>query len=384
MRGRLNPILAAINGLFTLTLVAFVAFGVLLYYAKQQFDQQGPLKHTSILVIPKGEGVTDIADRLERNGIITDRRIFKAAVIYFRAGSKLKAGEYQIHKGSSMRQVLDTLVEGRAILHKVSIPEGWTSERVVERLRADPMLTGEIAAIPPEGSLLPDTYKYGRGTTRKELIEQMQAAQTRLLNKLWEGRVADLPLATPEDAVILASIVEKETGRADERREVAAVFINRLRKRMRLESDPTVIYGIAGGRGRLDRPIYRSDLDKETPYNTYKISGLPPTPIANPGRAALEAVMQPATTKALFFVADGTGGHAFSETLNEHNRNVAAWRRIERARRAAERAAAAEKAAAETRSAVLSTEDDVLGGGASETLGATGVPVPGRRSRPSR
>ncbi|MFN3869155.1 MAG: endolytic transglycosylase MltG, partial [Hyphomicrobiaceae bacterium] len=242
----------------------------------------------------------------------------------------LKAGEYEIRKAASMSAVHATLVEGKSILYKVTLPEGLTSAQIVERLMAEENLTGEIAEIPAEGSLLPDTYRFSRGMSRQELIERMQVEQRKFLAQMWEKRQPNLPVSTPEQALILASIVEKETGRADERHRVAGVFVNRLRKGMRLQSDPTIIYGIVGGKGSLGRPITRSDIDGKTAYNTYQISGLPPGPICNPGRPAIEATLDPAATNDLFFVADGSGGHAFSETLKEHNAAVANWRKVEK------------------------------------------------------
>jgi UPF0755 protein len=241
-----------------------------------------------------------------------------------------------------MREVLDTLVEGKAILHTVSIPEGLTSYQVVERLNAHPELTGKINIVPPEGSLLPDTYRFARGTDREELIARMQNEQRKFVEKVWPKRASDLPFKTPEEAVNLASIVEREAGKADERPRVAAVFVNRLRKNMKLQSDPTIIYGLSGGKGTLGRPILRTEIQQMTPYNTYTIKGLPPTPIANPGRAALEAVLKPAKTGDLYFVADGTGGHTFSETYDEHKKGVGEWRNIEREIRAKQEAAKAE------------------------------------------
>ncbi|MFQ5625379.1 MAG: endolytic transglycosylase MltG, partial [Methyloligellaceae bacterium] len=335
----------------SLLVVALLAVGGLVYFAKLQFDKKGPLDHTTVFVIPRGEGVNVIAERLEHEGIISDRRIFVASVIYFKVQERLKAGEYELRKYSSMREVLDKLVEGRAVLHKVSIPEGLTSEQILARLNAHTMLKGEIPEIPPEGSLLPDTYKFSRGMTRQDLIGRMQAEQHKFVERLWEKRQANLPFKTPQDAIILASIVEKETSRADERSRIAGVFINRLRKGIRLQSDPTIIYGIAGGKGSLGRGILQSELEKDTPYNTYKIKGLTPTPIANPGRAAIEAVLNPADTKDLYFVADGTGGHVFAPSLAKHNQNVAAWRKIERERREKEEAEARAKAAAEVAAA---------------------------------
>jgi UPF0755 protein len=272
-----------------------------------------------------------------------------------------------------MRQVLDTVVEGKSIEHKVTLAEGLTSYQIVQKLLAHPELKGEITTIPPEGSLLPDTYRFGRNDTRQDIIERMQAAQAKFLAKVWATRDEDIFVTTPEEAMILASIVEKETGRADERPLIASVFENRLKKNMRLQSDPTIIYGLVGGKGALDGPIMQQDLDRQTPYNTYQINGLPPTPIANPGRAAIEAVLRPAKTKDLYFVADGTGGHVFAASLDEHNRNVAKWRVIERElrRQEAEADAAAEAAAA---AAAAETGFDPAAIGAQQTGSTLAVP----------
>ena len=343
-RRRTHPILLLMNATMTLLVIGSLGIGALFYYGKLQFDEPGPLNYSTVFVIPKGDSVTAIAERLEREGIITDRRIFVFSAYYFTVQGDLKAGEYEILKNSSMRTVLDKLVEGKAVLYKVSIPEGLTSQQIVERLNAHAQLKGEITDIPPEGTLLPDTYKFSRGLTRQDLLTRMNAEQRKYISRLWPKRQKDLPVKTPEEAIILASIVEKETGRADERSRVAGVFVNRLKKGIPLQSDPTIIYGLVGGKGTLGRGILRSELAKETPYNTYKIKGLTPTPIANPGRAAIEAVLNPAKTNDLYFVADGTGGHAFAPSLAKHNQNVTAWRKIERKRREKE---AAEKAAAE-------------------------------------
>ncbi|MEI8146973.1 MAG: endolytic transglycosylase MltG, partial [Alphaproteobacteria bacterium] len=242
---------------------------------------------------------------------------------------------YVFHRRVSMTEAMGVLFEGNAVEYRITIPEGLTSEQIVARLRENDVLVGELPRTPREGSLMPDTYKFTRGTSRQQIIDQMTRLQTRALQDIWNRRVADLPVRSPEELVILASIVEKETAKADERPRVAGVFVNRLNRRMRLESDPTVIYGVVGGRGRLDRPISRADLDRLTPYNTYRVEGLPPTPIGNPGRASMEAVANPMRHREVFFVADGTGGHAFAETLDQHNRNVARWRQIERERGAA-------------------------------------------------
>jgi UPF0755 protein len=242
---------------------------------------------------------------------------------------------------------MQLLKSGKSILYSVSLPEGLTVKQMFRKLSDDQVLVGDLPTeLPAEGSLMPDTYKFTRGTKRSEIVQQMAAAQKALVDQIWEKRDPDLPVSTVEELVTLASIVEKETGRADERPRVASVFINRLDKGMRLQSDPTIIYGIFGGDGKpADRPILKSDIDKQTPYNTYIIKGLPPTPIANPGRAALEAVANPSRTPELYFVADGTGGHVFAETLDEHNANVRRWRKVE-AERAAEAAKAGQDGAA--------------------------------------
>jgi UPF0755 protein len=221
------------------------------------------------------------------------------------------------------------LSEGKVVQHAITIPEGLTSEQIVQRLLDMDFLAGNIKSIPREGSLLPETYRFPRSTPREQVLQRMQREQRDLVQKAWAGRAPDLPLKSAEDLVTLASIVEKETGRPEERSRVASVFVNRLKQRMRLQSDPTIIYGLVGGKGSLGRPISRSDITQPTPYNTYTIDGLPPGPIANPGRASLEAAANPARTKDLYFVADGTGGHAFSETLDQHQKNVARLRAIE-------------------------------------------------------
>ena len=343
---KLNGFFRFINATLTFAFLVLVLAGLLALVVRTRFDEPGPLTTTTAVVIPKGEGIIEIASRLERDGIIADRRIFAAQYYAARlygglSGDKssIKAGEYEIKKLASVRQVLDTLVEGRSILQKITIPEGLTSQQIVERLRADPHLSGEIAQVPPEGTLLPDTYRYSRGLSRQEILERMQAEHQKVVAQAWERRQKDLPYQSREQALVMASIVEKETGRADERDRVAAVFVNRLRKGMRLQSDPTIIYGIAGGQGPLGRAITRTDIDGKTPYNTYQIDGLPPGPICNPGRAAIEATLNPAKTNDLYFVADGTGGHTFTATLKDHNAAVQVWRRFEREQKAKQQAA---------------------------------------------
>jgi UPF0755 protein len=330
-----NPFVVVLNALITLMMLGVIVAGAILYYGKTEFDRAGPLVADKAVLIPADSGLSAIALLLEQEGVIEDRYVFMGGVSAYRQSRRLKAGEYAFVPGMSMREVMDLLVSGKAIMHTVTLPEGLTSKQIVDRLRAEDMLTGDIEDVPPEGTLLPETYTFTRGTSRQQILDQMAVAHRKAVEDVWAGRRQGLPVRTPEELVTLASIVEKETGKADERPRVAGVFVNRLEKGMRLQSDPTVIYGIVGGEGTLGRAIRRSDLDAENPYNTYRIDGLPPGPIANPGRAALEAVATPSTTDELYFVADGTGGHVFAETLDDHNRNVARWRQIERQRAAA-------------------------------------------------
>ena len=345
-----NQVVVFLN--FVLSLIIFITIvGVgVFWYGKSEFEGPGPLAQTTNFMVRDGAGLNQIAAGLEREGIVANQRIFSLGAKGILGDDTLKAGEYEIKARASMREIVTLMQSGKSILHAFTVPEGQTVQQVFDRLRAEEMLEGDLPEeLPPEGALLPETYKFSRGTTRAEIVDQMTKAQTRVLERVWSRRDQDLPLETPEELVILASIVEKETARADERPRVAGVFINRLNLGMRLQSDPTIIYGLFGGAGKpADRPIYRSDIDKPTPYNTYTIDGLPPTPIANPGREAMEAVANPSRTKDLYFVADGTGGHAFAETLDEHNTNVARWRRLEAEReKAIEAEAAAEPEAGE-------------------------------------
>jgi UPF0755 protein len=329
---RQHPVLVFLNRTITFSLLLLVAVAGLFVLLRQQFDRAGPLDYPTVFVVSRGEGVRAIAERLENEGIINDRWTFFVAARYFKVQDKIKAGEYNIKVNASLRDILDTLVEGKSILYSVSIPEGLTSYQIVERLKAQADLVGDILEVPPEGSLLPDTYRFARGTSREELIRRMQGEQKKFVEGLWPTRARDLNLSSMDEVINLAAIVEKEASRADERPRVAAVYLNRLKKRMRLEADPTIVYYATNGRGNLGRGILRSELDDPNPYNTYRNYGLPPTPIANPGRAAIEAVLKPAKTNDLFFVADGTGGHVFAETFQDHQRNVARWRAIEKDR----------------------------------------------------
>ncbi|MBP2235032.1 UPF0755 protein [Sinorhizobium kostiense] len=331
---------------FMMSIVVFVALAAAgaVYYAMSEYEKPGPLEANKNFIVRSGAGITEIANGLERNDIITDARVFRFVSEAYLDNETLKAGEYEIKAHASMQEIMQLLKSGKSILYAVSLPEGLTVKQMFRKLADDPVLVGDLPPeLPSEGSLKPDTYKFTRGTQRSEIVQQMIAAQKALVEQIWDKRDPDLPISTIEEFVTLASIVEKETGRADERPRVASVFINRLEKGMRLQSDPTIIYGIFGGEGKpADRAILKADLDKDTPYNTYIIKGLPPTPIANPGRAALEAVANPSRTPELYFVADGSGGHVFAETLDEHNANVRRWRKLE-----AEKAAEAAKAAAE-------------------------------------
>ncbi|WP_246671541.1 endolytic transglycosylase MltG [Mesorhizobium sp. B2-4-12] len=320
------------NFVISLVILTVLAAGAALYFGKQEFTEPGPSANGDTFLVKPNTGVQDIADQLERRGLITDARVFRLGVRAFGNDSALKAGEYAIKPRASMRDIMELLKSGKSVMYSLTIPEGLTVEQALERIADEPALSGVMpAATPPEGSLATDTLRFTRGATRQQMIDKLLADQKKLVDEVWQRRAPDLPLANVQEFVTLASIVEKETGRGDERSRVAAVFLNRLAKGMRLQSDPTIIYGLFGGKGKpADRPIYQSDIQKLTPYNTYAISGLPPTPIANPGRAALEAVANPSKTDDLYFVADGTGGHVFAATLDEHNENVARYRALQK------------------------------------------------------
>ncbi len=327
--GARHPLVVIGNAIVSIFVLLAVVAGVVLFIGKERFEEPGPLPQDRIVNIPHGSGMRDIADVLTREGVIDQPWVFIGGVLVLKAREDLKAGEYQFKAHSSLRDVVATIVEGKVVPHQVSIPEGLTSEQIVTRLLADNVLTSDIKEIPSEGSLLPDTYNFTRGVTREQMIQRMQQAQQRVIQEIWDHRSPDLPLGTPDQLVILASLVEKETGKSDERSRVAAVFVNRLKLNMRLQSDPTIIYGLVGGKGTLGRPIMKSEITQPTPYNTYVINGLPPGPITNPGRASLEAAANPARTRELYFVADGTGGHVFAETYEQQGKNVARLRLIE-------------------------------------------------------
>ena len=323
-----HPFVIAGNLLLTIVFLLTIAAGVGFVIGKQRFDLPGPLARDKVVVIPKG-GIRDTADLLQREGVIDQPWLFIAGALLMKARDELKYGEYQFTRNASLRDVVDTIIEGKVVQHNFTVAEGLTSDQIVQRLIDNEVLTGNIREIPREGTLLPETYRFTRGTTREQMIQRMQQSQRRVLQEVWDRRMPDLPIRTPEQLVVLASIVEKETGKPEERTRVSAVFINRLKQKMKLQSDPTIIYGLVGGKGSLGRPIMRSEIEQPTPYNTYVIDGLPPGPIANPGRASLEAAANPARTKEVYFVADGTGGHAFSDNYEQHQKNVARLRIIE-------------------------------------------------------
>jgi UPF0755 protein len=326
-----NPFVVVGNAIFTFLIILMIGAGAAYYYGKQILDTPGPLQEDTIVNIPARAGKRDIADVLQREGVINvNPWLFIGGVLALKASSDLKPGEYSFQKNASLRDVIGTIVEGKVVQHAVTIPEGLTSEQIVARLTDNDIFTGSVREIPREGTLLPETYKFPRGTTREQVIQRMQQAQKRVLAEIWERRNPDVPVRSPEQLVTLASIVEKETGKPDERSRVAAVFVNRLRQKIKLQSDPTIIYGLVGGKGTLGRPIKRSEITQPSPYNTYVVDGLPPGPIANPGRASLEAAANPARTRDLFFVADGAGGHAFTETYDQHQKNVARLRSMEK------------------------------------------------------
>jgi UPF0755 protein len=380
----------ASNALTLFVVVLAVAAG-LLAWGREQFTGPGPLTEAVCVRVEPGASLAGVSRTLEAQGAVSDARIFRIGADYADRAAELKFGSYLVPPGASMGEVLAILTEGGQstcgreinfrigvtladvvlreldpatnqyievakfeagtpppavyadavadpdIRWQVTLAEGVTSWQVVDSLRRAEFLAGEIAEVPPEGSLAPGGYEVTPGTERSAVLAQMAAAQERIIADLWAARVDGLPFETPEEALIMASIVEKETGVPEERRRVSGVFLNRLREGMRLQTDPTVIYGITRGEGTLGRGLRQSELRRETPWNTYVIDGLPPTPIANPGRLSIEAALNPEANDYIFFVADGTGGHAFARTLDEHNANVAKWRAIE-AQRAAEAA----------------------------------------------
>lgn len=315
---------------FIVTLIAAtVLLALVVGYLIQAVHAPGPLTEDTIVIVPRGTGLNRVAAALERADVVSSARIFAVATRIKGYAGDIHAGEFSFAAGISMATALDTIVLGKTVQRRVTIPEGLTSRQVVVLLNAADGLEGNIDAVPEEGTLLPDTYFYSLWDAKQEVLQRMKDRQADALGALLQSAEGEITLIAEPDLITLASIVEKETALGIERPRVAAVFLNRLNKGMRLQSDPTVIYGVSGGEP-LGRPLRRSELGGDTPYNTYVIRGLPPGPIANPGLASLHAVLHPAETSDLYFVADGTGGHVFAETLQDHNRNVAKWRRIQR------------------------------------------------------
>ncbi len=315
-------------------LVAVAAtVGGVYFYGNTKFEAAGPVAADggidTVILVERGMGVSSIAARLEELGLISRARLFSIGVRLAGHQNDLKAGEYAIPSEASMADIMGILQTGDSISHWITIPEGLANLQIAEIIAANDILTGEMPEMPGEGEVLPETYDFLRGTSRTEVVARMAASMDETLAELWEARAEDTLLASPYEALILASIVQKETGVAQEIPLVASVFVNRLRIGYRLQSDPTIIYGLTQG-VPLGRRIRQSELDRVTAYNTYHIDRLPPTPIAAPGRAAIEAVLNPPDTDYLYFVADGTGGHAFARSIQEHNQNVAAWRRVQR------------------------------------------------------
>ncbi|QRZ15303.1 endolytic transglycosylase MltG [Paracoccus methylovorus] len=375
------------SNFLTLLIVILIAVAAAVAWGKHEYSKPGPAAVAACVRVAPGASLNAVSQQLAEQGVVSSAYVFRAGADYQGKSRDLKFGSYLMPPHSSMEDVVRVITAGgpsscgTEVLFRVGVrensvilrdmdnetgvfaeqakynpatepapeviaaaeakpdarlrilvAEGVTSWQVVEGLKQAGFLGGEVSKIPAEGSLAPDTYDVEKNADRAGLLAEMERRQAAILASAWEKREADLPYATPEEALIMASIIEKETGQPDERRVVASVFVNRMRQGMRLETDPTVIYGITEGKGVLDRGIRGSELRRRTPYNTYQIDGLPPTPIANPGRAAIEAALDPEDTDYVFFVADGSGGHAFGRTLEEHNRNVARWREIERQR----------------------------------------------------
>jgi UPF0755 protein len=311
-----------------LVVLAVVVIGGTWFAEKYNYEQMpGPAVKPTVVLIPPGTGVAEIGGKLKAANVIADDRLFSLGLRLRSQAGKLKAGEYEFPARATMAQVADIMVQGKSLQHKLTIAEGLTSQMIYDLVKADPALIGDPGVVPDEGTLLPETYLFIRGTTRAELLTRMHAAQTRLIDAHWDARTPGLPYGTKEETIVLASIVEKETGIPSERAHIAGVFVNRLNTGTKLQSDPTIIYGITRGYP-LGRRIKESEIAMVTPYNTYVIPGLPSSPICNPGKDAILATLNPLPTQDVYFVANGTGGHVFARTIEDQNRNVAAWRKI--------------------------------------------------------
>ncbi len=308
-------------------LVVAAAAGGVAFWGALRMMAPGPLEHTETVVIPRGSGIEAIALTLGEAGVVDSPLLFAAGA---KLTGPLKAGEYAFPAGISIDGILEMMRQGRTVVRRFTVPEGLTSAQVVALLEKEPALAGEVKAVPKNGSLLPETYYYSYGDSRAALLERMERSMDQAVAEAWKGRDQNLPIETPQQALTLASIVEKETGVPAERAKVAGVFVNRLEAGMKLQSDPTVIFALTDGSGELGRTLTRNDWKLESPYNTYHVTGLPPGPIANPGRASIQAALHPERHEYLYFVADGTGGHVFAKTLPDHNRNVAKWREVQK------------------------------------------------------
>ena len=317
--------------LFFVALFATLMGGAL-FLGNTLLNAPGPLDNAKNIVIPRGAGPMTMSKVLQEEGVIAHTRLFRIALMIDPNPKPIKAGEYEIPPHTSMRALVELLQSGKVVQRRLTVPEGVTTAEVIELVRKTEALAGEITLDLKEGDLLPETYFYSRDDTRDGLLSRMKEAMEKTLDEAWRKRAPGLPLANRREALVLASIIEKETAVPAERAKVAAVFINRLRRRMKLESDPTTMYGLTAGKAPLNRELTRADLQSTSPYNTYAVVGLPPGPICNPGRASIVAATNPARDRSLYFVADGQGGHAFALTLLEHNRNVARWREIQRER----------------------------------------------------
>ena len=328
---KIIPFAKTIANVFgVLAVVGFISFGAMTYWALDYFKSPGPLQQETLLVIPEGSSLKSISHILSDNNVIKYPEVFSLIIRFSESGSRMKAGQYKFTSKIAPVQVFAKVASGQVVSHKVTIPEGLMAFQILEIIKNAPYMKGQVPDNIKEGELLPETYDYHYGDDRAGIVARMRQKMQKVLDSAWEKRADNLPIKTKEEALVLASIIEKETAIAGERKEVASVFVNRLRKGMRLQTDPTVIYAITEGKYVLERPLYYKDMKIDSPYNTYKNYGLPPFPIANPGKDAIEAALNPADTDYYYFVADGTGGHKFSTTLKEHNNNVQKWRKINR------------------------------------------------------
>lgn len=325
--------LKLIGRLFSFLFIVIILFGGTFAVLYARFNVPGPLSYTVDVIIPKGSTVNQIAKQLSDLGIIEDEFIFKFGVFTTQNTAKLRAGEYRFRAKLSPKEVMETIISGKTVQRRITIAEGLMNSEIKEILYSTEGLFGDVDSFPNEGNLLPETYYYSYGDQRSQVLNRMKKSMAKAIDLYWEKRPPNYPLKTKEEALILASIVEKETGIADERPRIAAVFLNRIEKRMKLQSDPTVIYGLTKGQKKLDRPLTKKDLGTYTAFNTYVIPYLPPTPIANPGLDSIKATLNPIESDEFYFVADGTGGHIFANSLKEHNRNVQRWRQIQKERK---------------------------------------------------